>query len=133
MANMSIQLKDSSNNNLYPIPPNDYIVEQGTSSIFYYRKWNSGFAEIYGKRTGTTNVTNAFGSGYLGSEISGYAFPFTLTEVFSVHSIVIGPNAITMGNEDASSNKFPTVHYYSPTSRQNASFTIVYEAKGKWK
>lgn len=30
---------------------NDYIVEQGTSGIWTYRKWNSGIAELWGKAT----------------------------------------------------------------------------------
>ena len=29
----------------------DYIVEQGTSGIWTYRKWNSGIAECWGKKT----------------------------------------------------------------------------------
>ena len=33
---------------------NDYIVEQGTSGIWAYRKWNSGLAEYWGKEQGFT-------------------------------------------------------------------------------
>lgn len=29
----------------------DYVVEQGTSGIWHYRKWNSGVAECWGKYT----------------------------------------------------------------------------------
>ena len=32
----------------------DYIVEQGTSGIWTYRKWNSGFGEYWGKEQGFT-------------------------------------------------------------------------------
>lgn len=35
----------------------DYIVEQGTSGIWTYRKWNSGIAECWG-RTGIVVPTN---------------------------------------------------------------------------
>ena len=33
---------------------NDYIVEQGTSGIWTYRKWNSGLGEYWGKEQGFT-------------------------------------------------------------------------------
>ena len=38
----------------------DYIVEQGTSGIWTYRKWNSGIAECWGRITisGLTTTTN---------------------------------------------------------------------------
>lgn len=33
----------------------DYVVEQGISGIWTYRKWNSGIAECWGKRTSTAD------------------------------------------------------------------------------
>ena len=38
----------------------DYIVEQGTSGIWTYRKWNSGIAECWGmqKKTATATYQN---------------------------------------------------------------------------
>ena len=36
---------------------NDYIVEQGTSGIWTYRKWNSGIGEYWGKEQGFTLET----------------------------------------------------------------------------
>ena len=35
----------------------DYIVEQGTSGIWTYRKWNSGIAECWGTEKKTATVT----------------------------------------------------------------------------
>lgn len=35
-------------------PVADYIVEQGTSGIWTYRKWNSGLGEYWGKEQGFT-------------------------------------------------------------------------------
>lgn len=32
----------------------DFVVEQGTSGIWYYRKWNSGIAECWGREQGLT-------------------------------------------------------------------------------
>lgn len=47
---------------------NDYIVEQGTSGNWTYRKWNSGIAECWGRLTETkTNYTTVNGFyGYYG-------------------------------------------------------------------
>jgi hypothetical protein len=35
----------------------DYIVEQGVSGIWTYRKWNSGIAECWGKQSATVDIT----------------------------------------------------------------------------
>ena len=42
----------------------DYIVEQGTSGIWTYRKWNSGVAECWGYWTTTSTFLNAYGNAY---------------------------------------------------------------------
>lgn len=34
---------------ILPIDQVDYVVEQGTSGIWTYRKWSSGFAECWGR------------------------------------------------------------------------------------
>ena len=36
------------------LPAADYVVEQGTSGIWTYRKWNSGIAECWGREQGLT-------------------------------------------------------------------------------
>lgn len=42
----------------------DYIVEQGTSGMWTYRKWNSGIAECWGTETSRSYaMTNNYGSG----------------------------------------------------------------------
>lgn len=58
----------------------DYIVEQGISGIWTYRKWNSGIAECWGTYTGTTSYTaNAAASGGYRTIISDIALPFTFS------------------------------------------------------
>lgn len=57
----------------------DYVVEQGTSGIWTYRKWNSGIAECWGLYTNSsitfTAATGAAG-GYR-ANATGINFPFT--------------------------------------------------------
>ena len=60
----------------------DYIVEQGTSGIWTYRKWNSGIAECWGsvEFKGETTFT-AWGNIYRSAEVFGkQAYPFTFTD-----------------------------------------------------
>lgn len=40
----------------------DYIVAQGTSGIWTYRKWNSGIAECWGVRTVSVSPNSTWGS-----------------------------------------------------------------------
>lgn len=52
----------------------DYIVEQGTSGIWTYRKWNSGIAEFWGYYSKTVSIP---ASGQ--TAITPPSFPFTVT------------------------------------------------------
>ena len=66
---------------------NDYIVEQGTSGIWTYRKWNSGLGEYWGKEQGFT-----LDDGWHRSP----AAPFTLVD--EIHSVATVTN--WYGNDD---------------------------------
>lgn len=46
--------------------PTDYVVEQGTSGIWTYRKWNSGVVECWGVHTFTGEVNTVKGNIYVG-------------------------------------------------------------------
>lgn len=67
----------------------DFIVEEGTSGNWYYRKWNSGFAECWGKHQITkshyTTVNGFYGYAAI------FTLPFTFTEtVRKVYNLQIG-------------------------------------------
>ena len=48
--------------------PKDYVVEQGTSGIWTYRKWSNGLAECWGRSSlGTKAITTRYGNGYYAS------------------------------------------------------------------
>lgn len=66
---------------------NDYIVEQGTSGIWTYRKWNSGLGEYWGKEQGFT-----LDDGWHRSP----AAPFTLAD--EIHAVATVTN--WYGNDD---------------------------------
>lgn len=54
----------------------DYVVEQGTSGIWAYRKWNSGLAELWCSLSATYQNGNVLAS----AEV---AYPFTMTSAIS--------------------------------------------------
>lgn len=64
----------------------DYIIQQGVSGIWTYRKWNSGMAECWATVSATMTITgnNPFNAegGYV---IPIYDFPFTFVEAPSIH------------------------------------------------
>lgn len=64
-----------------PIPA-DYIVEQGTSGIWTYRKWNSGIAECWGRYTSEENTTfsDVWDSNNINSTIIKTNYPFTFAK-----------------------------------------------------
>ena len=60
----------------------DYVVEQGTSGEWWYRKWNSGRAEcgIDSKQFGQQTLTQApEGNMYITGELSFGAYPFSFS------------------------------------------------------
>jgi hypothetical protein len=61
-------------------PVADHVIEEGTSGIWRYRKYASGFAECWGTySTGTVNVSTAWGGLYTSytSSLPTLSFPFT--------------------------------------------------------
>lgn len=48
----------------------DYIVDQGTSGIWTYRKWNSGIAECWGTYTYSATITNSGWLNWVGAPAS---------------------------------------------------------------
>ena len=62
----------------------DYVVAQGTSGIWTYRKWNSGIAECWGQEM-LSNFTTAdrtyHDNIYRSEEFANIIFPFNFTEI----------------------------------------------------
>lgn len=64
MSSETITRNDLENilNEVLPSTAVDYIVEQGTSGIWTYRKWNSGVAECWGLDSASFAMTTQIGS-----------------------------------------------------------------------
>jgi hypothetical protein len=57
----------------------DYVVQQGASDIWTYRKWNSGIAECWGSYSGNIAITKTWGSIYYSDSLTpriNYPFAF---------------------------------------------------------
>ena len=111
----------------------DYVVEQGTSGNWTYRKWNSGKAECFGKGTASSTFTFSAYGGYRGSAIT-----LTLpTGVFlDVVSINISLNTANTGFALISAYDNSKIVYY-PYNRTNlssqSSFSWFANIIGRWK
>lgn len=116
----------------------DYIVEQGTSGIWTYRKWNSGVVECWGQELRTDiNIGSVEGSGYF-ALIKSTSFPTNLfigTPIYCNVSVMsnsaLGLIAVTPSNTTAIN-----VSYYVWGTKQYgalASIRLGFIVKGRWK
>lgn len=110
----------------------DFIVEQGTSGTWNYRKWNSGFAECWGRHQVTkTNYTTV--NGFYGYRETFY-LPFTFTATArKVYSIQIGTGfSIAATGSISDTENYVTVHGLGNTSGLQSITAQIY-AWGNWK
>ena len=113
-------------------PVADYVVEQGTSGVWFYRKWNSGLAECWTHSALT--VRGAHWADVLGGY--GYSiilsFPQNLfTNVMTV--IANGSTGTGTGFALTSSSNKNNVTVIVVGNQEDNQLTIQVEAKGYWK
>lgn len=72
----------------------DYIVEQGTSGIWSYRKWNSGAAEWWGVYSANAAFnSNSSALGGFRATVTGINFPFTSTQIPTITATHTGSSS----------------------------------------
>lgn len=73
-------------NNFVPTTPEpaDYIVEVGSDGIWSWRKWNSGYLELDGKKPLHTESNMLVSGSIYYAETGSWDFPFTLADVTTV-------------------------------------------------
>ena len=106
----------------------DYIVEQGTSDIWTYRKWNSGITECWGKRqstaasSGTTTVSQALPTFFINE-----------TPVVSVFGTQASNTGSYLAGMSISGNSGAyKVNFSYPGWAGGTSYNFIF-AIGKWK
>lgn len=122
-------------------PITDFVVEQGTTGIWNYRKWSDGTAECWGRidyNMGTFNTQS--GSLYIADNLCesvNYPSYLFIEAPVEVASAIAGNYAIWLAPWDGAGTKDHTAQYKairtSSTSSTSLSGYISLIAKGKWK
>ncbi|MCI8632525.1 MAG: InlB B-repeat-containing protein [Lachnospiraceae bacterium] len=117
----------------------DYVVEQGTSGIWIWRKWSNGVAECWGKTNKTISCTQLWGSAmYLDSGGRTYAdYPsglFIDVPVCTYSAEAKSSSVIPMSAGDlGTKTRTPQLQFCRATSLANMAVTVFWHAMGKWK
>jgi hypothetical protein len=117
------------------LPLADFVVEQGISDIWTYRKWASGIAECWGNYTTSiaVNIASPGYGGYRSDAINIPTFPFTFTSVPSIMAMNITPGGAWVNN--VGKTTAGTYYFYlsAGSSYTASSRTIGFYVIGKWK
>lgn len=123
----------------------DFIIEQGISGIWNYRKWNSGVAECWGRSSGTIDVTTVWwqSNEYTSDPIGeNYPTAFTFTDIPKLQATLrptTSGGASWLFSETTSAGVTPTTTYTGdfkiirPTQAVSVGYLIDWYAIGTWK
>lgn len=113
----------------------DYVIEQGTSNSWTYRKWNSGAFEcwrVYNASIAVNTASAGYG-GYRSAQLSIPTFPITFISAPSI-SAVIGSGSQGAWVNNCQSSTTGGYFYLSSAQSQSASTRdIHFQVMGKWK
>lgn len=114
----------------------DFVVEQGTSGIWEYRKWYSGKVECWGRSRASVSISTKWESIYYGT-VEAVAFPvglFTEVPMCQVTPEFGGKLQVAwwaVGGKSTNESA-PSIIFCRPLAEE-ASFDILYYAIGNWK
>ena len=118
----------------------DFIIDQGITNEWIWRKWNSGIAECFRKLAIKTNVKNAWGNLYATGALSvtnlTYPFEFVEVPIVSVTTSCNGWVGILMaagGSYRATKTTTGSFEICRGTQAENAYYFLNYHVIGKWK
>lgn len=114
----------------------DFVIETGETGIWKYRKWKSGYAELWGYKWVGTILESEFaqwGPLYIGA-IDSEDFPFQFTEIPVVVREVVNPqgSGFTVAYYTSKDSTGKT-DYVIPSAETVNELRIRYYAFGKWK
>lgn len=121
------------------VPTVDFVVEQGTSGIWVYRKWASGIAECWGYDEITEALQNVSGGMYYGAAHNA-TFPSGLFA--SSHGgrsglqscqITVDGNALLWYGTGSTYTRTQTYYLANPAAVASSKFYVSYHASGWWK
>lgn len=113
----------------------DWVVSEGMSGNWYYRKWASGRAECYGYGADTLAITMAWNWGYSSTRATGgMALPFTFSgQPLGWTTVQDGAVAWCVPATRATTTKAPEVWLASHDSYDSRTYRIYYMIIGEWK
>ena len=116
--------------------PVSIIEEEGTSGIWYYRKWSSGIAECWGEVTVRASITDAIGAMYM--KVTDYfSWPDALfsaaPKIVHATPITTAPLLPIIRGGDTTKNQFRMYLLYPDIYENTINWVIGVEAKGRWK
>lgn len=106
----------------------DYVVEEGTSGIWTYRKWDSGIAECWGTYIKNISASTVDNTNYI-------AFPFTFTETPCITIGLIAGGAklydahIEHGETNNTQVRLTIINDYTSAVKMK----VCVDVKGRWK
>ena len=114
----------------------DFVIEQGTSGVWRYRKWYSGIAECWGTLTQNVTSWTAWGSLYEAKPAAQGTYP---SELFNATPTITASPRGSQGlcgleyYTGASSTTTPYLYCLRPSAGNNGTYYIDVQVKGKWK
>ena len=121
-------------------PMVDFIVDEGTSGSWTYRKWTSGIAECWARVAVSTTVNTTWGGLYVSGSLSAtnISFPFTFTAIPSLTVTLSGSGAgaflVASGTGSTSTTKTGIYEIArGSASSTSSNYAINYHAIGRWK
>ena len=116
----------------------DYVIAQGSSGNWRWRKWNSGVAECW-QRYGFTapEMVEAGAIYYANQVVGGFAYPFSFVykpmEVVSADSTVGGWFACAQGSPTNTLTESGYYVFTAPLKRVSADVALSIHVMGRWK
>lgn len=116
----------------------DYVIAYGTSGIWRYRKWDSGYAECFGVKSVSvsSSTSTTWGNLYTTGVVVGaqsYPFTFTSVPVEVITGEFSGNLAIPLANSVNTTTATAQVYLTKPTtSSLSGTLYIRYHVFGKW-
>ena len=118
----------------------DYVVEQGTSDIWTYRKWNSGIAECWGIYTMASSCTTAWGSLYYSNKTTPRInYPFTFksrpqeTVSLRLDAYSAWPYADSEGKGMNTTTQTAVYGFLRPSTMGETTIRYEFTVIGRWK
>lgn len=118
----------------------DYVVEEGTSGIWTYIKWNSGKAECWGTKSLSSTLSTAWGNSYISSKMARQSYPFTFAarpiEQVTIRASTSSAVWVTSDSNGNSMNTTTQTGMYFATREGSASTHTLYFdyfVSGRWK